>query len=481
LNPDPANTSNAAMAFRLSGLRAARRLRSLHFVPGGSQKFLDKALASRADALIIDLEDSVLPAEKPQARADVGKWMASTQWGDKTVCVRINPLDTQLWEEDVEMTMKADKPDMLVVPKVSSRDDLEKLGEKLAKIEKELGRQVGTTTLLPIVSEVPEAPLRANEIARHPRVEAITWGAEDLSAELGAKRRRDGAGEYLEVFQLCRSLTLLAAKGAKVQAIDTVYTSLKDLDGLKSESEKSADTGFDGKLTIHPDQINVVNAAFSPTQKEVAEAQELLDAAKSQPGAFRFKGQMVDIPHFKQAQRILDRADFTGSGSSPASTEPPLWPEGPYHGKWLEELTEGLVIPHALTRTVTETDNMIFTTMTLNPARLHLDYESAKATQFGQPLVNSMFTVALLVGMSVLETTHGTTIANLGFEEVLFPRPVFYGDTLRAETEVIKNRPSSSNPSRGIVTFEHRAFNQKGELVCKARRNAMMRKRPSNL
>lgn len=246
----------------------------------------------------------------------------------------------------------------------------------------------------------------------------------------------------------------------------------------RSESEKSADTGFDGKLTIHPDQINVVNAAFSPTQKEVAEAKELLEAAKSQPGAFRFKGQMVDIPHFKQAQRILDRADFAGSSeASPV----PTWPEGPYHGKWLEELTEGLIIPHALTRTVTETDNMMFTTMTLNPARLHLDYESAKATQFGQPLVNSMFTVALLVGMSVLETTHGTTIANLGFEEVLFPRPVFYGDTLRAETEVIKNRPSSSNPSRGIVTFEHRAFNQKGELVCKARRNAMMRKRPSNL
>lgn len=99
------------MALRLSSLRAARRLRSLHFVPGGSQKFLDKALASRADALIIDLEDSVLPAEKPAARVEVGKWMTSTQWGDKTVCVRINPLDTNLWEDDVEATLKADKPD----------------------------------------------------------------------------------------------------------------------------------------------------------------------------------------------------------------------------------------------------------------------------------------------------------------------------------------------------------------------------------
>ena len=191
--PEPSLVHHSPMAFHLSRLRAARRLRSLHFVPGGSQKFLDKALASRADALIIDLEDSVLPAEKPAARAEVGKWMASTNWGDKTVCVRINPLDTQLWEEDVEMTMKAEKPDMLVVPKVSSRDDLEKLGEKLSEVEQKLGREVGATTVLPIVSEVPEAPLRANEIARHPRVEAITWGAEDLSAELGAKRRRDGA------------------------------------------------------------------------------------------------------------------------------------------------------------------------------------------------------------------------------------------------------------------------------------------------
>ncbi|CAE7570791.1 mcl2 [Symbiodinium natans] len=468
------------MALRFSSLRsAARRLRSLHFVPGGSQKFLEKALASRADALIIDLEDSVLPAEKASAREEVSKWMTSTQWGSKTVCVRINPMDTPLWEADVSSTLKKDKPDMLVVPKVSSPADLDKLGTKLAELEKQLGREVGGTTVLPIVSEVPEAPPRAHEIARHPRVEAVTWGAEDLSAELGAKKRRDGSGQYLEVFQLCRSLTLLAAKGAKVQAIDTVYTNLKDLEGLRAESETSADTGFDGKLTIHPDQIDVVNAAFSPSSQEVAEATELLEAAKSQPGAFRFKGQMVDIPHFKQAQRILDRADSTGPSTEAAQKA--AWPEGPFHGKWLEELTEGLIIQHALTRTVSETDNLLFTTMTLNPAKLHLDYESAKATQFGKPLVNSMFTLALLVGMSVLETTHGTTIANLGFEEVVFPKPVFYGDTIRAETEVIQNRPSSSNPSRGIVTFEHRAFNQNGQVVCKARRNAMMRKRPSSL
>merc|ERR1712176_1299789 len=153
---------------------------------------------------------------------------------------------------------------------------------------------------------------------------------------------------------------------------------------------------------------------------------------------------------------------------------------GPHHGKWFEELSEGLVVQHALTRTVTEMDNMLFTTLSLNTAKLHLDYESAKGTRFGKPLVNSMFTVALLVGVTVLETTHGTTVANLGFDEILFPRPVFYGDTLRAETEVIKARLSSKNPKVGIVTFEHRAYNQDGHLVRKARRNAMMNCKPDS-
>ncbi|MBV8950898.1 MAG: MaoC family dehydratase [Actinobacteria bacterium] len=150
-----------------------------------------------------------------------------------------------------------------------------------------------------------------------------------------------------------------------------------------------------------------------------------------------------------------------------------------HHGRWFEELRVGDVIPHALTRTVTETDNVLMTTLTLNPAPLHLDREYAESTEFGRPLVNSMFTLALLVGMSVLESTHGTTLANLGFEAVTFPAPVFCGDTLHAETEVVAARPSSSRPGAGIVTFEHRAFNQHDTLVCRARRNALMHRRPA--
>ena len=139
----------------------------------------------------------------------------------------------------------------------------------------------------------------------------------------------------------------------------------------------------------------------------------------------------------------------------------------------------GTIVPHPVTRTVTETDNVIFTTMTMNPAQVHLDYEYAAATEFGKPLVNSMFTVALLIGISALDLTHGTTVANLGFEEVVFPAPVFYGDTIHAETEVVDARDSKSRPDQGIVTFEHRAFNQRDELVCRARRTALMHRRPA--
>jgi len=151
----------------------------------------------------------------------------------------------------------------------------------------------------------------------------------------------------------------------------------------------------------------------------------------------------------------------------------------PHHGRWFEDLEVGLVVQHALTRTVTETDNVLFTTMTMNPARLHLDADYAAHTEFERPLVNSMYTLALLVGMSVLETTHGTTIANLGFQEVQFPAPVFVGDTIHAETEVVGARASRSRPDAGIVTFEHRAFNQRDEVVCRAVRDALMHRRPS--
>lgn len=153
----------------------------------------------------------------------------------------------------------------------------------------------------------------------------------------------------------------------------------------------------------------------------------------------------------------------------------------PITGRWFDDLTPGTVIQHAVRRTITESDNVGFTTMTMNPAWLHLDADyAANETEFGKPLVNSLLTLGMVVGISVHDTTLGTTVANLGFAEVVFPAPIFHGDTLRVETEVTASRPSKSRPGQGITTFEHRGFNQDDVLVCRAVRNALMLARPSS-
>jgi acyl dehydratase len=151
----------------------------------------------------------------------------------------------------------------------------------------------------------------------------------------------------------------------------------------------------------------------------------------------------------------------------------------PVSGLWFEDLPEGLVVRHAVTRTITEADNTLFSTMTMNPQPLHLDAAFAAETEFGERLVNSLFTLGLLVGVTVYELTLGTTIANLGFDKVEFPRPLFHGDTLHAESTVTEARASGSRPDAGIVRFEHRGYNQRDELVALCQRAALMRRRPA--
>ena len=211
---------------------------------------------------------------------------------------------------------------------------------------------------------------------------------------------------------------------------------------------------------------------------------------------------MIDLPHYTRAKKVVARAQRQQTTTSEeqstqgkedasnASTKPGN-DGSTFHrvkmGKYLEDLEPGLRIQHFLTRTVTESDNVFFTCLTLNPAPIHLDHELSKENSValsgnsspgsGKPLFNSMFTLALLVGMSVPEATHGTTVANLGFSEVLFPKPVYPGDTLRAETLVVDRRESKSRPTQGIVTLQHIAYNQRGEVVCKATRQALMHKR----
>ena len=489
-----------------------RRRRSVHFVPADNDKFLSKALTLGADTIVLDLEDSVkdklLGREKLRAFLDTANSLPGRS--NTEVLVRINPLSSVIedWREDVAAGFNGS--DGFMVPKVETQDELKLLDEILRDMEITSNRSSShPKVLLPIATETPLAVMNIAEIANGPRVCAITWGCEDLSAELGSYNTRDAnnSGAYLDVFRHCQTMCLLAAKAAGVQAIDGIYQNVRDVDGFKNESNYAKCIGFDGKLTLHPGQISALHRVFEPTREEREEAATIVSMWEQSDGtgSMELNGKMIDLPHYVRAKKVLARVtdddtssderttESTGSNnetkvSSKDAEEDEVFPRV-YMGKYFEDLEPGLKIRHFLTRTVTESDNVFFTCLTLNPAPIHLDHELSKEnssalsggagenSNSGKPLFNSMFTLALLVGMSVPEATHGTTVANLGFSEVLFPKPVYPGDTLRAETIILDRRESKSRPTQGIVTLQHVAYNQRGDVVCKATRQALMKKK----
>jgi citrate lyase subunit beta / citryl-CoA lyase len=286
--------------------------RSAHFVPGANEKMLAKSLATEADALILDLEDAVTPENKGSARTTVAGWLRDVDFGDQERVVRMNPLDTEWGVADLEETM-VNPPDAYLVPKVNNRGEIERIDGILTRLEVEHGHEQGTAKLLVLGTETPQGLLNIANLADHPRVDALTWGAEDLAAALGSKRNRNEDGSYLEVFAYAKVMCLLGAAAWNKQPLDTVFVDFRDPEGLRAECLNSAAMGFTGKITIHPDQIAVVNEAFTPSSTEVAEARELLAlfAENEAAGrmAFSFKGQMVDVPHLTQARKIVALAE----------------------------------------------------------------------------------------------------------------------------------------------------------------------------
>lgn len=495
-------------------ISSERRRRSVHFVPADNDKFVSKALTLGADTIVLDLEDSVkdkqLGREKLRAFLDVANSLPGRNTTE--VLVRINPLSSSIedWREDIAAGF--DGSDGFMVPKVETQDELKLLDEILSDMESSSNNNSShSKVLFPIATETALAVMNIAEIARGPRVCAITWGCEDLSAALGSYSTRDNnSGAYLDVFKHCQTMCLLAAKAAGVQAIDGVYQNVRDMDGFQNEANYVKCIGFDGKLTLHPGQIPALHKVFEPTREELEEATMIVTMWEQSvgKGAIEIDGKMIDLPHYVRAKKVLARVDENEHVSNEEGTIGSTGPDKTsgiekvpkddndddsevfprvYMGKFFEDLEPGLKIRHFLTRTVTEADNVFFTCLTLNPAPIHLDHELSKGntsslsgkggnSSSGKPLFNSMFTLALLVGMSVPEATHGTTVANLGFSEVLFPKPVYPGDTLRAETVILDRRESKSRPTQGIVTLQHVAYNQRGDIVCKATRQALMKK-----
>ena len=277
-----------------------------------------KALRLPADSLILDLEDSVPPDKKASARDAVTEWLCSADFGARECLVRINPQNTE-WGRDDLITSLVNGCDGLVLPKVKSLSDIEEVTRVVNVIEKGKNLPEGSTSLVVIGTEVPEAVFHLREMAGHPRVDTLIWGAEDLSAALGARAIRDRAGNFLEVFSAVRCGCLLAAAAAEILPVDTVYADYSNLMGLEKECLDAADMGFAGKITIHPDQIDVVNAAFTPSATAIEEAHALVSAFEAAQAegrmAFSFNGRMVDAPHLKRARTIISLAKrISGSG-----------------------------------------------------------------------------------------------------------------------------------------------------------------------
>ncbi len=288
-------------------------VRSWLFVPGDSEKKLGKAAATGADVLILDLEDSVAHENKAAARAMSGQWLAAhrqqgTDGKRQGRWVRINALDSRMWREDL-LAVLPGGPDGIMLPKSAGPESVQQLAAEIYELESRSGLAPNAVKIMPLVSETARAALTipAYAEAMMPRLAGLTWGAEDLSAAIGATRKRDADGRWTDTFRYARTQTLLTAHACAVMAIDTLHADFADAAGLKRAAEEARADGFAGMLAIHPAQVEVINQAFTPSEAELTEARAIVEAFKANPGAgtLQIDRRMIDMPHYKLALRVL--------------------------------------------------------------------------------------------------------------------------------------------------------------------------------
>jgi len=295
-------------------------MRSLLFVPGDSARKLEKSLTSGADIVIIDLEDSVAPDGKGAARKLTRNFLADRQNSDPQSSssgpdywVRVNPLDSGLTQDDLTgVFSNSTTPAGIMLPKSGGPNDIRALDAMLLTQEKAHDLPSQSTPVIPIVTETPAAAISVHsyvteDYAGRERLSGLTWGAEDLSAAIGATRKRDDRGQWTLPYQMVRASTLLAAHALDVLAIDTLHADFRDDAGLKHTAETARADGFTGMLAIHPAQISTINAAFTPSDEEISYAHAVIEAFAAKPGAgvVSLDGKMLDMPHLKLAQRVL--------------------------------------------------------------------------------------------------------------------------------------------------------------------------------
>ncbi len=292
-------------------------MRSYLFVPADSERKLEKSLQSNADCLLIDLEDSVSLSRKESARTLASNFVErQRREKDHTaIVIRINSLASGMTDDDLAAIIPA-RPDGVLLPKSEHGADVQKLSAMIAVHEAKSGIESGTVGIHALVTETAKGLLNAGTyIGASSRLKSISWGAEDLSADLGVETSRDDNGAYTDVFRLARSSALLAAASAGVMAVDTVFVDFQNDAGLEAECRAAVRDGFSGKMAIHPNQVETINRVFTPSTAAIVQAQRIVSLFKlSGPdaGVLSLDGKMVDRPHLRQAERILARARDAG-------------------------------------------------------------------------------------------------------------------------------------------------------------------------
>jgi citrate lyase subunit beta/citryl-CoA lyase len=283
-------------------------MRSWLFAPGDSEKKMGKAAAGAADVVILDLEDAVAQDVKPRSRTMVSAFLAAQPARDRArLWVRINPLDGPDALADLAAVIPA-RPGGIMLPKSRGRADADALDHYLSALEVSAGVERGSTKVIVLAAETAEGMFTTGTYQGAPRVVALTWGAEDLADAVGAAGNRNPDGSYGFTYELARSLCLLGAAAAGVAAVETIQGDFRDLEGLRKRAEKVRRDGFRGMLAIHPAQVDVINAAFAPTQEELAAAREIVDLFAANPGAgaIGYHGAMLDRPHLARARALLE-------------------------------------------------------------------------------------------------------------------------------------------------------------------------------
>jgi citrate lyase subunit beta/citryl-CoA lyase len=292
-------------------------MRSLLFIPGDDERKLSKGLGAGADALLIDLEDSVAPARKPDGRSIATEFirMAMAQARRPRLFVRVNALSTDMTGDDLDAVMAAG-PDGIMLPKSQSGDDVKLLSSMIAVREAENDLPDGGTRIIAIATETARSIFHMGTyIGASRRLIGLTWGGEDLSADVGAEANRHADGAWTEPYRLARSLCLFGAAAAEVAAIDTVYTAFRDMDGLRAETEAARRDGFTARMAIHPAQVPVINAVFTPAPETVARARRIVETFAANPGlgVVGMDGEMLDMPHLRRAEWVLTQAKAAGA------------------------------------------------------------------------------------------------------------------------------------------------------------------------